>query len=467
MRRTVFLFAEGAKQIDVLKTLRAVDQNRPVVATSLDDASLSHSAQQFVLWALATLKVGCEQQKGTSTYRLSVPEQSRAALGAETVAFCFAADGIGAQPEAECLSCDSRLFRWLIDQLRHLDGIQHAAPTEQPVGVHQIAQQIFAAYEVKRGTAHLSGCTLDDRSFLRVTYLTPDRDSPDPVQQRFFDAEGGEVDEHLVAALGLEQLKPAAVVPRLPTYELQQWLAVAESQESRATAGEGIVSTLIWCKHAQVKMSFAIGESTAEQSFSGWAQQLGDGTQKPPPFRCPVTALESYCLDLTDDGRVTVSEAVALCEETGRRVLVTELETCSVTGKQVCADALDVCPVTMELVLRSALDRCSMCDQLVSPTSLKNGRCSACTGLKPVSKDDPRMARVLGEYPKLDRWGRWRLAETARAYILMASAMIKRLLVVVEKESLEPQRVAISSRFSAQWSDAPLAERDHYLRNAS
>lgn len=77
------------------------------------------------------------------------------------------------------------------------------------------------------------------------------------------------------------------------------------------------------------------------------------------------------------------------------------------------------------------------------------------------------MARVLGEYPKLDRWSRWRLAETARVYILIASTMIKRLLVVVEKDSLDLERIAIGSRFSAQWSEAPLADRDHYLKNSN
>ena len=49
----------------------------------------------------------------------------------------------------------------------------------------------------------------------------------------------------------------------------------------------------------------------------------------------------------------------------------------------------------------------------------------------------------------------------------MASALVKKLLVVVEKDSLEPQRIAVGSHFSAEWSDAPLAERDHYLRNAN
>ena len=40
------------------------------------------------------------------------------------------------------------------------------------------------------------------------------------------------------------------------------------------------------------------------------------------------------------------------------------------------------------------------------------GRCSACRSLAPVRKDDPRMARLLDEHPLLDRWPRWRIAET-------------------------------------------------------
>ena len=448
-----------------------MDPNQPPVATSLKDTALSptsltHSAQQFVLWALAALEVDCESI-GSNSYRLSVPEPSRVALGAEKIEFRFAADRADAKSNADILHFASPLFRWLIEQLQQLEGIQHAAPAGQPVGVHQITQQVFAAYDVKGGKVHLSGCTLDDRPFLRVTRISPDCISPAVLEQRFLDAQGREVDEHLVAALGLEQLKPATGLPRLHTRELQQWLGVAAAQESRATDGERIACTLIWCKHAQIKITFTIGEAAVEQSFSGWAQQLGDGTQKPPPFRCAVTEQESYSLDATDDGRLTAAEAIALCAETGKRVLVTEVETCSVTGKQACAHELETCPVTSKRVLRGALDQCLMCGQLVSPAALNNGRCSACSSLKPVSKDDPRMARVLGEYPKLDRWRHWRLGETSRAYILMASALVKKLLVVVEKDSLEPQRIAVGSHFSAEWSDAPLAERDHYLRNAN
>lgn len=81
----------------------------------------------------------------------------------------------------------------------------------------------------------------------------------------------------------------------------------------------------------------------------------------------------------------------------------------------------------------------------------------------PVRKDDPRMARVLGEYPRLDRWSNWRIGETSTSYVLVAAALIKRILVVVNKESLEMVRLATRNRFSSHWVEPPLTERQEFL----
>ena len=74
------------------------------------------------------------------------------------------------------------------------------------------------------------------------------------------------------------------------------------------------------------------------------------------------------------------------------------------------------------------------------------------------------MARVLSEYPRLDRWRKWRIAETSTSYVLVAAAFIKRLLVVVNKESLEVLRLATRNRFSSHWDEPPPTERQEYLQ---
>jgi hypothetical protein len=70
-----------------------------------------------------------------------------------------------------------------------------------------------------------------------------------------------------------------------------------------------------------------------------------------------------------------------------------------------------------------------------------------------VHKDEPRVARVLGQYPKLDHWRGWKIAETAQVYVLTAVAGLTRLLLVLDKHTLEPLRVCTASRLLAGWSE--------------
>ena len=73
------------------------------------------------------------------------------------------------------------------------------------------------------------------------------------------------------------------------------------------------------------------------------------------------------------------------------------------------------------------------------------------------------MARLLGEYPALDHWGRWKIFETSRVYILTAVRLVSRLLLVVEKQTLQPQRVATAGRFSSVWTNASDLQREELL----
>ncbi|MDP6718761.1 MAG: hypothetical protein QGF59_08945, partial [Pirellulaceae bacterium] len=78
-------------------------------------------------------------------------------------------------------------------------------------------------------------------------------------------------------------------------------------------------------------------------------------------------------------------------------------------------------------------------------------------------KDEPRLVRIFAEYPGLDRWRNWRMSETSTNYILLATGMLKRLVVVVDKGSLELRRLATSGRVWRNWSEVPDNLRDDHL----
>ena len=80
-----------------------------------------------------------------------------------------------------------------------------------------------------------------------------------------------------------------------------------------------------------------------------------------------------------------------------------------------------------------------------------------------MSKDDPRIAWILGEHAGLDRWSRWQLAETRTVYVAQAARLLKRLLLVVDKETLAVHRLATAGRIASTWIDASAAEQADIL----
>ena len=81
-----------------------------------------------------------------------------------------------------------------------------------------------------------------------------------------------------------------------------------------------------------------------------------------------------------------------------------------------------------------------------------------------VKKADPRMARLLHEHPALDRWRRWQMSETSRVYVVVATGWLRRLLVVVDKETLELRHMAVGSRLSHRWAEVEQAQFVYVLR---
>jgi hypothetical protein len=195
-------------------------------------------------------------------------------------------------------------------------------------------------------------------------------------------------------------------------------------------------------------------------AFCGWARTL-----QPPPFVCPHTGVKTFRLAATDDGRIAAAEQIGVCGETGRRVLAAELVTCATTGKRVLAELAAVCPITGQRSLVTALSECTTCRQQVSPGALERGECAACRGLQATSKDDPRIVRLLAEFPALERWGSWRIAETASVFVLTAARWLRRVLLVADRQSLELKLVATGSRLFSGWDAVDPQQHELVLRD--
>lgn len=432
----------------------------------LDAAS---QTQSFWLWVLETLQLSV-RPCGDGQFEFSVPVGQRAAFdGRELIRFAW-----GAMPKAnrmavEVLAAGSPLGDRLLKSLKASGPLVHAAPRHQPVSVHELAPHLFAPYRVTGGTVRLSGCSLEDHPLLRYTYVVrgQEGDTAARLIHTYVSPQREPLDPALLTSLRLDDLAPcAARPPRVSVEELGAWLSYGEQQMSLPAGGDRadfLVATVIWCKRAHGKLLFELGDSFAEKPFDLWARQLVDGIAQPPPFRCSATGRQSYHVLATDDGRVTVAESIARCECSGRRVLDSELETCAVTGRRALGEFLRTCEVSGERVLAEQLVTCVQCGQEVSPHALSGGRCRACRSLQPVKPDDPRLARILGEYPKLDRWKRWRLAETTGVYVLTASSLLRRLLLVLDKESLEAAHVAEGFRLGRDWPEIPPSQWDEFL----
>ena len=73
------------------------------------------------------------------------------------------------------------------------------------------------------------------------------------------------------------------------------------------------------------------------------------------------------------------------------------------------------------------------------------------------------MARLLDEYPKLDSWPRWRIAETDSVYVLLTTSWLRQLSIVVDKVSLEVSHLAASGRLLTNWVELSTTQREELL----
>ncbi len=411
----------------------------------------------FVRWALAQLElIGCEEH---DVLRLQLPEADQASFAGQTeLKLPLQAD---AQNEScETIGLDSRFGRWLLAKLQAVGPVVSIRPTQQPTAVNDITQKLFAAYQVDGGRAHLGGCQLDDYAFLRLSFVAADDKGHGEMRHTFVAHDGSSVSDQLARDLGLLDVKPILQAPpRIDDDALQLLItagrrAAAQTTTSRdpnATTVQPALISLVWVKHASGQLHFTIGDTTVSLPFSGWAKQL-----QAQPYTSPQSGASNFHLAATDDGRIDAYDQIASCQQSGQRVLKQELVTCGVTGKHVLEKFTETCPVSGKPCLTEQFATCSTCQQRVSHLAINGGACTACRQLTKIKKDDPRLVWILGEHAGLDRWNHWQLAETQNVYIAKASRWTKRLLVVVDKETLAVHHLATTGKFGSVW--VPVAE---------
>lgn len=325
------------------------------------------------------------------------------------------------------------------------DQLLNLAPADQPNTVHEMAERLLPAYTVEGGTVHLAGCLLEERLFLRAGVRDANRSI-----EFFLDSQGREVDAPMVAALGMNHTIKLQRPPKQAEKAIRHLSSLARQMLAQRLAEKDsprpVDLVAVWCKFAEGKLRFIIGDSTVDLPFADWARTL-----RPSPFTCPYSNQTTYHVTAIDDGRIVAAEQVATCDESGRRVLAGDLVTCTATGQRVLPEFAETCPVTGETVLRTEMARCGTCRQNVAPATMRQERCEACNRLEPVGKADPRLARLLDEHPLLDRWRRWCLSESATAYHLTAHGWFRKLLLVVDKDSLDLKLLATGHRFRSGW----------------
>ena len=392
--------------------------------------------------------------------RLSLEEADRAAFdGQSELQLAFEASS--ANSSVEPIDLDSRFGSWLLERLGTTGPVVNVRPSNGPSAVNDVASRLFAAYRVDGGQIHLGGCQLTDLPFLRLSFAGNDSGGA-CVYHVLVAHDGSSVPESLVNDLGLLEVELVETLPpRIDEASLNSLVAsgrriAAKSCSSRdpaATTVEPLMLALVWVKHASGKLQFTVGDSTVELPFSGWAKLI-----EPPPYVSEHSGASSFHLAATDDGRIDAADQIVSCEYSHQKVLSDELVTCCVTGKRVLQEFTELCPVAGVAALKEHFGTCAVCRQKVCQAVLTDGICTGCSELSRIKKDDPRLVWILGEHPGLDRWSRWQLSETGEVYIAQAASLTKRLLVVVDKESLAVRHLATAGRISSTWT--PLSEAE-------
>lgn len=441
--------------------------------------TLDSVSRDFMLWLLGAIGLRVHARED-GVYQLLVPHEATGEVSeaahpyAAVDGWRFAFDEEVAE-ESDCFggiehaTWHSALGRWLLAELRQADRPFHAAAARQPLSVHELAQHLFAQYTVDGGHVHLAGCSLEDRPFLRLSCLhSRPTGGGGQLVHCYGDSEGNVVDAEMRESLGLDHVVAVGKrPPRIDVELVRDWTQVTRRQcechDADVSASELIAVTVIWCKHAEGKLAFSIGQASAEVCFAGWGRMLAERRCLPPPYACPLSDRSSYHLAATDDGHITVAEAIDRCAESSQKVLENELRTCAVTQQRVLPEYLRECPCTGTQVRASILETCSLCQQRVSPRAMANTRCSACRRLRAIPHNTPALQRLLAAYPKLGKLSRWRMAESKTVWIFAGRGVWRKVLIVVHKQRWEVLHLAFGNRWPRAWTPAPDSAHSDWL----
>jgi hypothetical protein len=407
----------------------------------------STSWQNFI-WQLCTALEIDAEELAPGSWRLVLNEQLAVRWEVSDLVGEFRGIGQGNEAtSAQSLDADGELVQRMLTALEDERRVLHLCPVEQPSRVTEVSEAILSAYEVENGRKHLAGCTIDDRPLLRLTFF----DNSELTCLHFL-PDSKPVDGHLVAGLHLDDVVPHECQREWGTIDdvAFRWIESAKREAGRA----GFLSaSMVWCKYAIGKVTISVDGQSVEVPFAGWTSLLGSRSLRPPPYKCPETGIESYQLSVDDEGHLTATEAISVCFDTGRRLLLSHMKTCPDTQLTAQHDFFEICAATAEQVHHSAIALCSICQQGVRISQLYHQTCPTCRNLKVLRKVDPTIARILGEYPRLDRWKKWRFAEGKTLCVLVGSNLFHRILLVMDRENLDILRTAKSTRFSRTWTD--------------
>jgi len=418
----------------------------------------------FLRWLLAQLELDLEETNGVGRLRLDESDQD--AFGGQTELQIALRDA-ATDEQLESIDFRSGLGEWLLARLRAQGPAAHVRPRQQPTAVKDISARLFTAYRVDGGRIHLGGCQLVDFPFLRLSFSANENGRP-CVRHLFVAHDGTSVSDGQALDLGLLEVEPITKSPpRIDKAALDALIASgrriatknSSSRDPTASTVDPISVALVWVKHASGQLHFTVGNSTVALPFSGWARLI-----EAQPFVAKRSGASSYHLAATDEGTIDAFDEIAICEQSGRRVLRQDLVTCSVTGKRILEEFAEACPVSGKPTQTDQFSNCSICQQRVSQSVLESETCAACRQMAKIKKDDPRLVWILGEHAGLDRWKRWQLSETQNVYIAQAESVMKRLLVVVDKETLAVRHLATAGRLSSSWTTVSSSAQAELLK---
>jgi hypothetical protein len=215
------------------------------------------------------------------------------------------------------------------------------------------------------------------------------------------------------------------------------------------------LETIVWAKRARGRLRFEFGDKSVDAPFEGWARLL-----KAPPVVCPLTGVETFHLATIEDGDIAAAEQIGVCVVTRRRRLLRDLVKCSATGDLAESEHFGRCAASGKPVLKIRLVKCDRCGLLVAPTAKQKSDCEACSRVKRVGADDPRLRVIVAKHPNLAKL-KWALAETPVAFVLETSGWFRRRVLSIDKQTLAVVQAAEASRMSSIW--RPLT-REHLER---